>query len=143
MPYSCLAHQLTRFKDILAVSGGIQASEIEDAISLLINDLKIDIEVLSEGSVSEPSEMPDAFLEIIETLVEGRWGDIPVIPSMSPGASDGLYFRNVGIPVFGIGAYFSKPSDFTRAHGLNERIGIFEFHESIAFWYQLLKTLAN
>ncbi len=47
------------------------------------------------------------------------------------------------IPVFGIGAYFSKPSDFTRAHGLNERIGVLEFHESIAFWYQLFKTLAH
>ena len=122
---------------------GTQASEIEDAISLLINDLKIDIKVISGGLASEPSELPDAFLKIIETLVEERWGDIPVIPSMSPGASDGLFFRNAGIPVFGIGAYFSKMSDYTRIHGLNERIGVLEFHESIAFWYQLLKTLAH
>ena len=121
---------------------GTPADEVEHTLSLLINDLGVDIEALSDGVTSNPSNLPDNILQIIESLVEQRWGDVPVIPSMDPAATDGLFFRNAGIPVYGIGAYFSKESDL-RAHGLNERIGVREFHESVAFWYQLLKLLAE
>jgi len=121
---------------------GTKASEVEQQISRLIKDLDINIRSIYQGLPSGPSDLPDAFLESIETLVAERWTDVPVIPSMSTGATDGLFYRNVGIPVYGISATFSKPSDW-RAHGLDERIGIVDFHESVAFWYQMLKTLAD
>ncbi len=121
---------------------GTKAIEIEQVISRLSNDLDIGINIIYQGLASGPSDLPAAFLEGIESLVEERWGDVAVIPKMSTGATDGLFYRNAGIPVYGVGTLFSKPSDW-RAHGLDERIGIRDFHESVAFWYQLLKTMAH
>jgi acetylornithine deacetylase/succinyl-diaminopimelate desuccinylase-like protein len=121
---------------------GTPAVEVEQTIVSLVDGLNIEISIIYEGIPSEPSIIPAAFLEGNEAMVEARWGDIPVIPNMSTGATDGLFYRNVGIPVYGVGAAFFKPDDI-RAHGLDERLGILEFHESVDYWYEMLKTFAN
>jgi acetylornithine deacetylase/succinyl-diaminopimelate desuccinylase-like protein len=61
---------------------------------------------------------------------------------MSTGATDGLFMRNAGIPVFGVAGWFMRLSDI-RAHGLDEKIGIGEFHQGAEFWYHMLKTLSS
>jgi acetylornithine deacetylase/succinyl-diaminopimelate desuccinylase-like protein len=75
-------------------------------------------------------------------MVEQRWPGLPVIPRMSAGATDGLFFRNAGMPVYGMSGCFGKPGEW-RAHGLDEKMGIAQFHECVEFWYDLLKTLAG
>lgn len=121
---------------------GTRVEEIEAVITGLVGDLDIEIQTIYEGLPSDVSDMPDALSEQVESLVEEQWGEIPVIPSMSTGATDGLFFRNADIPVYGMSALFGKPGD-SGAHGLNERIGIREFHDSVAFWYKLMKTVAK
>jgi acetylornithine deacetylase/succinyl-diaminopimelate desuccinylase-like protein len=121
---------------------GTSVSEIEQVIAGLVSDLDIGMKVIYEPVPSDPSTMPDAFLESIESLVEEQWGKVAVIPGMSTGATDGLFYRNAGLPVYGISAIFAKPGD-ERAHGLDERVGIRDFHDSVAFWYQMLKTVAK
>jgi len=78
----------------------------------------------------------------VEQLVEQHWPGVPVIPEMSTGATDGLFLRNAGIPVFGVAGWFMRPGDI-RAHGLDEKIGMAEFHAGTEFWYQMLKTLSQ
>ncbi len=119
-----------------------EAIEIEKVIAGLVDGLGVDIEIIYDGLASDVSVLPDALMEQIESLSEAHFGDIPVIPGMSTGAPDGLFFRNAGIPVYGISALFSKPGE-SGAHGLDEKIGIEEFHQSVEFLYQLLMTMAQ
>jgi acetylornithine deacetylase/succinyl-diaminopimelate desuccinylase-like protein len=70
------------------------------------------------------------------------WPQAVVIPEMSTGASDGLYVRNAGIPVYGVSAVFEEIGD-DRAHGRDERIGVKSYHDAAEYWYQLVKTLAS
>lgn len=91
---------------------------------------------------SPPSVMPAPLQESLETLVESFWPGVPVIPEMSTGATDGLFVRNAGIPVFGVAGWFMRLSDI-RAHGLDENIGIAEFHAGNEFWYRMLKRLSH
>jgi len=46
--------------------------------------------------------------------------------------------------VYGVSGLFVDPSsaDDTRAHGLNERIGVKAFYDQLEFTYRLLKALA-
>jgi len=68
---------------------------------------------------------------------------IQIIPQMSTGASDGLYFRAVGIPVYGVeGSYGISPDD-ERAHGLDERIPIKAFYDNVLHWEYMVRTLAG
>ena len=81
-------------------------------------------------------------MEPVEALVQELWPGTPVIPEMSTGATDGLFVRSVGIPVYGMSAMFGMPDDI-RAHGLDERIGIEDFHAAIDYWYRLMKRIGG
>ena len=70
------------------------------------------------------------------------WPGTPVVPQMSGGATDGLFVRNGGIPVLGVAGWFLRDNE-VRAHGLDERIGVREFHEGVEFWYRMLKRLGG
>jgi acetylornithine deacetylase/succinyl-diaminopimelate desuccinylase-like protein len=61
---------------------------------------------------------------------------------MVTGATDGLYFRNAGIPTYGVSGLFTDIDD-VRAHGRDERIGVESFHDGLEFLYRLVKLLAS
>ena len=65
-----------------------------------------------------------------------------VIPIMSAGATDGLYLRNAGIPVYGVSGIFRERGD-NRAHGQDERILVSAFFDGQEFLYRLTKALAQ
>ena len=116
-------------------------AEVEATLAGLVEDLDVEMTALWPHWEGPPSLMTPEFLEPVESLVEEHFGDIPVIPSMSTGATDGLFYRGAGVPVYGVAAIFEEPGE-NRAHGLDEKMGIEEFHASVAFWYDLFRTLA-
>jgi acetylornithine deacetylase/succinyl-diaminopimelate desuccinylase-like protein len=62
---------------------------------------------------------------------------------MSQGATDGLFFRSVGIPVYGVdGTWIVMPDD-ERAHGRDERIAVKSFYETLDHWHDLVRALAG
>jgi acetylornithine deacetylase/succinyl-diaminopimelate desuccinylase-like protein len=87
--------------------------------------------------------MPQQVERAIRTAMEGVWGALPIIPTMETGATDGLFLRNAGIPVYGVTGYFFDPniSADVRAHGLDERISVQGFFDQLEFTYQLLRAL--
>ncbi len=69
--------------------------------------------------------------------------DVPIIPHMSTGATDGLYFRSVGIPVYGAEGNWGVSPDDERAHGLDERIPARSFYNGVVHWENMLRDLAG
>jgi acetylornithine deacetylase/succinyl-diaminopimelate desuccinylase-like protein len=67
---------------------------------------------------------------------------VPIVPQQASGATDGLVFRAIGIPTYGVDPTFIKDKDGF-AHGLNERIPVKSFYDGLAIWYQLIKDLAG
>lgn len=121
---------------------GVPVGEVKARIENLVADLGVELTSVYDAVESPASVMPEAFRDRFERLVRARWGEVPVIPLMSTGATDGLWFRNAGVPVYGVSGLFGKPGE-SRAHGLDEKIGIQAFHDSVAFWYDLLKTFGE
>ena len=78
----------------------------------------------------------------IERVTEQMWPGVKVLPVMSTGATDGLYLRREGIPVYGVSGLF-RPMDDNRAHGQDERILIEHFYEGQEFLYRLVKALTG
>ena len=69
--------------------------------------------------------------------------NVPVIPLMSTGATDGSFFREQGMPVYGIdGSWVISPED-ERAHGLDERMPVRAVYDNVLFWEMVLKRLAG
>ena len=84
----------------------------------------------------------DEVLGPIERITEQMWPGVKVLPVMSTGATDGLYLRREGIPVYGVSGLFNDMDDI-RAHGRDERISIQSFYEGQEFLYRLVKALTG
>jgi acetylornithine deacetylase/succinyl-diaminopimelate desuccinylase-like protein len=103
-----------------------------------------DVEVIPSGQArpSPPSPLVDDVLGPIERITEQMWPGVTVLPTMSTGATDGLYLRREGIPVYGVSGLFGDMDD-VRAHGQDERIRIQNFYEGQEFLYRLVKALSG
>ncbi|MGD8320005.1 MAG: M20/M25/M40 family metallo-hydrolase [Gemmatimonadota bacterium] len=103
-----------------------------------------DVTVTPQGEArpSPPSPLTDEVLGPIQRITEDMWPGVTVLPVMSTGATDGLYLRREGIPVYGVSGIFGDMDD-VRAHGQDERIRIEDYVQGQEFLYRLVKALAG
>jgi len=121
---------------------GESIDAVQNTLNTVIGDNEVTITPLADATPSPPSPLTPEMLGAIESVTEAMWPGVPVIPMMSTGATDGLYLRNVGIPVYGVSGLFGDIDD-VRAHGQNERIRIESYFEGQEFLYQLTQTLSR
>jgi acetylornithine deacetylase/succinyl-diaminopimelate desuccinylase-like protein len=112
----------------------------EATLRQVLADTAIHLSRVSEPTLSPPSPLRPDVMQPVTRLVGKMWPGAVVVPEMSTGATDGLYVRNAGIPVYGVSAVFERIDD-VRAHGRDERIGVTAYHDAAKFWYELLKAL--
>ena len=74
--------------------------------------------------------------------VHATYPGLPIVPSMSSGATDGVFYRAAGIPTYGVSEIFIKDSD-DFSHGLNERVPVDSFYAGLTHWRVLLTRLAG
>lgn len=98
--------------------------------------LEVSLQGLARNSPSSPLA-PEIF-DAIEAVSAEMWPGVPVIPTMSTGATDAVYFRTLGVPVYGVSGLFYEE---TGSHGMNERIPVQSFYEGQEFLYRLVKVL--
>jgi len=118
------------------------ASAVLETLITVIGDSRISVTEIWPEMPSPPSPLTDELLSAIEELTEEFWPGVPVIPTMGTGATDGLYLRNAGIPVYGVSGTFYDIAVDTR-HGLNERVRIDSFFEGQEFMYRLVTRLTR
>ena len=116
--------------------------EVEETLRRLAAPFGVEVERRREATPSPPSPLTAEVLGAIERITEEMWPGVPVLPVMSSGATDAVYLRNAGIPVYGVSGIFGDMDD-VRAHGRDERIRIDHFHEGQEFLYRLVKMLAG
>jgi acetylornithine deacetylase/succinyl-diaminopimelate desuccinylase-like protein len=122
----------------------ILPNESPDSVNAILTRVianpKVTITAVGEANNSPPSPLTPSLMGEIARVTQEMWGDIPVIPTMSTGATDGLYLRNAGIPVYGVSGLFYPD---TGAHGMNERIPAKAFYEGLEFMTRLVKSLTR
>jgi len=67
---------------------------------------------------------------------------VPVVPSMSTAATDGIFLEAIGIPTYGVPGLWSDP-DANGIHGLNERMETRSLYVGRDYLTDLVKAYAN
>lgn len=116
--------------------------DVHRGLQELAEPFDVEVEPAGSATPSPPSPLTAEVLEPIERITEQMWPGVKVLPVMSTGATDGLYLRNAGIPVYGVSGIFGDVDD-VRAHGQDERILIEHFYEGQEFLYRLVKALSE
>ena len=121
---------------------GVPADQVEARLLEVMAIPGVEVERTNIPKISDPSPLrPDVMIPV-RALVKKHFGDIPVIATMSTGATDGLYLRNIGIPVYGLSAIFAEPGS-VNAHGRDEQIPVKSFYDAVSFWYDLMKAVTG
>jgi len=120
---------------------GTPQGDVQRALARVINDSAVAITVISPAVPSPPSPLSREIMDPIERVTTRLW-NIPVIPVMETGATDGLFLRNAGIPVYGVSGVFVDFND-VRAHGRDERIGVQDYYDGSEYIYQLIKAVSS
>jgi acetylornithine deacetylase/succinyl-diaminopimelate desuccinylase-like protein len=120
------------------------AEVVRAEFAKLIGDTTV--QVLLRGTPRQPSPPTAMLPELMDPVTQvtrDMWGNVPVIPVMSTGATDSRFFRALGVPAFGVSGLFLDPSVDARAHGRDERMRIQSYYEGQEFLYRLTKALTT
>jgi acetylornithine deacetylase/succinyl-diaminopimelate desuccinylase-like protein len=119
--------------------------KVRSTLARVIGDTGVKI-TFTQGTGPEfPASVPPiepAVLSAATDLTKKMFGDIPVIPTMSTGATDGHWLRAAGIPTYGISGIFSTPGE-TNAHGREEKLRVKSFYDGLEFLDQLVRRLGS
>ena len=120
-------------------------AETRATLARVLADTGIKITNTQQTEPDFPKSTPavdPALLAAATEITKAMFGDIPVIPTMSTGATDSHYLRAVGIPSYGISGIFSLPGE-TNAHGRDEKLRVKSYYEGLEFLDQLVRRLAG
>ncbi|HEY4030635.1 MAG TPA: M20/M25/M40 family metallo-hydrolase [Caulobacteraceae bacterium] len=124
---------------------GVPVEVVETAIRTAINDPQVKVtRVISvhPSKVAPPPPLNDTILGPAEKVANRIWPGVPVIPTLSTGATDARYFTSIGIPTYGLSGMFRDP-DGDGVHGLNERIRVRSLYEGRDFLFDVVKLYAD
>ena len=122
---------------------GTPSEEVRKTIVKVLDDPTATVERQADGAIDAgPSPLRPDVLAAVTKAVHARYPGLPVLPAMSAGATDSMFFRALGVPSYGVAGVFMKSSD-DFAHGLNERVPVATIDGALAQWESILKDLAK
>ena len=116
--------------------------EVRQTLVRAIGDTGIEVSRAPALDPSAPSPLLPELITPVERLTREMFGNVPVIPTMSTGATDGRALRSAGIATYGVSGLFGDPND-ARAHGRDERMLVKSFFDGQEFLYRLVKGLTS
>jgi acetylornithine deacetylase/succinyl-diaminopimelate desuccinylase-like protein len=121
---------------------GEDPAAVQQTLARVVVDSKITVTAVKPAKPSPPSPLTPQIMETITRITEEMWPGVAVVPVMSTGATDGLYFRQAGIPIYGVSGLFGDMDD-VRAHGRDERMGVKDFYDGQEFLWWLVNALGG
>lgn len=104
---------------------------------------EVSVALKDGGEWAPPSKPREDVTNAFRKAIQAKLPGASVIPSMSTGATDGLFTRAAGIPTYGVAGLWSIIGRPLGAHGLDERIPAKAFHDSIDVLEMMLRELAG
>ena len=121
---------------------GADPDRVDATLNQVLADDGIELTRDNEPTLSPPSPLRDDVMWAVSGAVHARYPGLTILPTMSTGATDGLYVRNAGIPTYGVAGIFGDQED-SRAHGQDERVKVSDFYAALDHWHSLLTTLSG
>jgi len=130
---------------------GEDPQEVLKTLERVANDPKVKITMVRQTGPDgkavpvvpvPPSPLLPELTQATEKVLNATWPGLPLVATMSTGATDGRITRIAGIPTYGIACMFFDRND-DRAHGKDERVGVQDFYDGLAFNYKLIRALSS
>jgi acetylornithine deacetylase/succinyl-diaminopimelate desuccinylase-like protein len=120
---------------------GVKIETVQAQLQKVVGK-KLEIAPLDTYTASDASPLRNDVVAAVTKAVHANYPGVRIVPTMSSGATDGVFYRAAGIATYGTSELFMKDSD-SYAHGLNERIPVDAFYKGLVHWRVLIGELAG
>lgn len=121
---------------------GVSPEEARQQLVAVLGDSRIAVTTVGDpGFTTTPPVIGDDLLATVRTVAAGIWPGVPVVPTMSTGATDGRFLNAAGIATYGLSGLFHD-AEGPRAHGLNERIRVKSLLDGRVFLHETVRALS-
>ena len=121
---------------------GHTAEEVQAALQTALADPQITVAIERRREGSTAPRLTREIMAPVERAAARLWPGVPIIPTMTPGATDGRWLNNAGIPTYGMSGMFSTPGE-NNAHGLNEKIRVQSLYDGRDFLDAIVRDYAR
>ena len=122
---------------------GIGVEKTQAELARVIDNDNVSFKLMAEVTESPVSVLRDDVRAAVAKSLAARYGkDIPIIPYMESGGTDGMHYRTLGYDTVAVSGGASRSQDMY-AHGLNERANVDSFYAGLDHWTIILKELAG
>ncbi len=122
---------------------GASVDGVRDAINMAIDNPKVSNTLVVPNRPATPTpKMTANVMKPIEQIAAKHFPNVPIIPTMTTGATDATYISAVGIPTYGFSAIFMDGST-NGVHGLNERVLVKSVMDARKAQYDLIKIYSS
>jgi acetylornithine deacetylase/succinyl-diaminopimelate desuccinylase-like protein len=141
--------QMARANVNCRIYPGEDPEEVRKTLEKAIADPKVTVKMVQQKNADgklvpimavPPSPLLPEVKKAMEKTLAEQWPGIPMVTTMSTGASDGKYLRIAGMPTYGISCMFFDEEN--GAHGKDEHIGVQDFYDGVEFNYKLIRELS-
>jgi acetylornithine deacetylase/succinyl-diaminopimelate desuccinylase-like protein len=121
---------------------GVAIEDVRQQLVAAVGDTRIAVTAAGDlGFTTVPPVISDELLGTVRQVAAGIWPGVPVVPTMSTGATDGRFLNAAGIATYGLSGLFHD-AEGPRAHGLNERIRVKSLLDGRVFLYETVRALS-
>lgn len=114
---------------------------VVDRVEQIINDERV--KVTTGAFISEASKVSSTnsfgYTTLQKTISE-IYPNALVAPNLVIGATDSRHFKDVSDDIYRFSPFKINQDNIKSFHGLNERLPVSDFEDSIRFYYQLIKN---
>lgn len=122
---------------------GHTPQEIMGELTRIIGNPDIEIAYARDDKpLAQVPPLDPQLIAPMEALAARHFPSVPVLPTMSTGATDAVYTSSAGIPTYGVPSLWFDP-DGNGTHGLNERVQVRAVYTARDYLFDLVKVLAR
>ena len=122
---------------------GVPIPDVQREIVQVLGDEKIRVAPTGDpGIQSRAPPLSERIMDPVVQVANAVWPGVPIVPTMSTGATDGRFLNASGVPTYGLSGMFHD-AEGSHAHGLNERIRVRSLLDGREFLYQVVKRYAS
>lgn len=122
---------------------GAGVEEVRRQLEKVLDDPAIKVTLEGKPGLDSPAPpLTPAVLAVARDAGAMLWPGVPLVPTMTTGATDGRFLNAAGIPTYGLSGLFAEPEG-TGAHGLNEHLLVKSLYDARDFLYIVAKRFAD
>ena len=122
---------------------GSRVEDVQAALAGAIGDPQVKITTIPPvRPLASPPPFSAKIFGPAEKLAAEMFPGIPMLPTMSTGATDGIFLAPIGIPTYGVPGIFYE-ADGGGIHGLNEKMRVKSLYDGRDYLFRLVKIYAN